>query len=186
MALKTDEEIALAVQRGETEAFGILAERYEAKISRYARKFLFGTEDIKDLVQEVFIKTFVNIKSFDPERSFSSWIYRIAHNVFINAIKKNVREKILFFDFDLLFPHPTARETADGDLKNEELRQMLDSGLNQLSAKYREALILFYFEDKNYKEIAEILEIPAATVGVRLRRGREMLKNVLFKHKKYE
>lgn len=185
MQLKTDEEIAVQVQRGETESFGELAERYEAKISRYARRFLFGTEDIKDLVQDIFIKAFVNIKSFDPGRSFSSWIYRIAHNVFINAIKKNTREKILFFDFDLIFPHPIARETADGDLNKQELKNLLDSGFNKLGAKYREALVLFYIEEKNYKEIGEILEIPAATVGVRLKRGRDKLKDILLKDKKY-
>jgi len=185
MQLKTDEEIAAQVQYGQTENFGILAERYEAKISRYGRRFLFATEDIKDLVQEVFIKAFVNIKSFDLERSFSSWIYRIAHNVFINAIKKNTREKIKFFDFDLIFPHPIARETADGDLNKEELKNYLDSGLKKLDAKYREALVLFYIEEKNYKEIADILEIPVATVGIRLKRSREILKNILLKDKKY-
>jgi len=180
-----DEEIAVMVQGGETESFGILAERYEAKISRYARRFLFGAEDTKDLVQEIFIKAFINIKSFDSGRSFSSWIYRIAHNVFINAIKKNTREKIQFFDFDLIFPHPIARETADGDLNKKELKNLLDSGLSRLDVKYREVLVLFYIEEKNYKETAEILEIPQATVGVRLRRGREKLKEIMLKDKKY-
>jgi len=186
MQIKTDEEIAVIVQNGQTESFGLLAERYEAKISRYGRRFLFGIEDTKDLVQEIFIKAFVNIKSFDSTRSFSSWIYRIAHNVFINAIKKNTREKIQFFDFDLIFPHPIARETADGDLNKRELKNLLESGLNKLGAKYREALVLFYIEEKNYKEIAEILEVPIATVGIRLRRAKEMLKNIIVNEKKYE
>ena len=88
MTEQTDEQIAQAVQKGDSSAFGLLVERYEPKLLRYAKKFLFDYEDGKDIVQEVFIKAYSNIQSFDSGRSFSSWIYRIAHNEFINAIRK--------------------------------------------------------------------------------------------------
>src|ERR1039457_56959 len=103
MTEQTDEQIAIAVQKGDAQAFGALVERFEPKLLRYARKFLFDYEDGKDMVQEVFIKAYSNIQSFDADRSFSSWIYRIAHNEFINAIRKKGREPISFFDPDTLF-----------------------------------------------------------------------------------
>ena len=174
-----DEEIAVRVISGDGESFGLLVERYEAKITRYARKFLFDIEDSKDLVQEVFIKAYVNIRSFDPSRKFSPWIYRIAHNEFINAGKKRSRMPVFSFDFDLLFPHPAASETADAETNRRDMRELLDRSLGTLSPKYREPLVLYYFEEMDYREIADILQIPVATVGVRLRRGREMLQKMI-------
>jgi len=109
----TDENIAERVQSGETEFFGVLAKRYENKMTRYARKFLFGYKDTEDSVQEVFLKAFVNIRSFDISRKFSSWIYRIAHNEFINVIKKKRREPIPFVNIDTLLPTFVSEETAD-------------------------------------------------------------------------
>jgi len=177
---KTDEEIAAQVQKGDIESFGVLMERYENKLTRYGKKFLADNEDIKDLVQEVFIDAYMNIKGFDANRKFSSWIYRIAHNKFINTVKKKWREMIFPFDLDLLFPQPIAEETADGELHKQDLKKILDQCLNDISPKYREPIVLYYFEDMDYKEIAEILEIPVSTVGVRLRRGKAILKK-LFK-----
>ena len=186
MPQRTDEEIAAQIQNGEIESFGMLTERYERKISHYARKFIFNSDDIEDLVQEVFIKAYVNLKSFDTSRKFSSWLYRIAHNEFINAIKKKSREKITFFDlnFDLLFPHISLSKTFDDDIKNEELKLMLDRCLGKISPKYREVLVLYYFEEMNYQEIADILRIPVSTVGVRLKRGKTILKKIIDQSEK--
>ena len=87
---KSDEDIAREVQQSSTEAFGLLIERYEPKILRYGRKFLYQYEDVEDAVQDTFIKAFTNIQSFNSDLKFSPWIYRIAHNTFINVIKKFV------------------------------------------------------------------------------------------------
>ena len=84
----TDEAIVIRVQSGDAESFAMLVERYEQKMLRYTKRFLFQMEDTEDLVQEVFLKAFVNIKSVDTTRKFSSWLYRIAHNESINALKK--------------------------------------------------------------------------------------------------
>ena len=89
----TDEQIVMKVQAGDTESFRVLVERYEPKMHRYAKRFLFAADDAKDLLQEIFIKTYVNIKSFDSERRFSPWIYRIAHNEFVNALKKKEKRE---------------------------------------------------------------------------------------------
>jgi len=178
MTQQTDEQIAQAVQKGDSSAFGALVERYEPKLLRYAKKFLFNYEDGKDTVQEVFIKAYSNIQSFDPGRSFSSWIYRVAHNEFINAIRKKGREPISFFDPDTLFPHPTAGSQADDDLKKSEIKQMVEKCLAKLDPKYREPLVLYYFEDMDYKQISEIMRIPVSTAAIRLKRGRASLQKI--------
>lgn len=177
----SDEEIAVLVQKGDIESFRVLVERYEPKITRYARRFFFDGDEGKDLVQDVFIKAYVNIKSFDASRRFSPWIYRIAHNEFVNNIKKRQkeRENVSVFDFDVLVPHLIAKETADDGFNKAEVKTMLDHSLNKLGAKYREPLLLYYFEDMDYREIADILHIPISTVGVRLQRGRAMLKKIV-------
>jgi RNA polymerase sigma-70 factor (ECF subfamily) len=182
MNQKTDEEIASQVQQSDTESFGILVERYESKITRYARKFLSHSQEIEDLVQEVFIKTYENIQSFNIKMKFSPWIYRIAHNEFVNALKKKGRLPLYFFDFDAVLPHPLAKETADGKTNEREIKNMLDKWLSKLRPKYREPLVLYYFEELNYQEIAEVLHIPVSTVGVRLNRGKDILKNILKNH----
>ena len=178
---RKDEEVAIQVQKGDIESFRILVERYEPKMTRYAKRFFFDGDEGKDLVQEVFIKAYVNIQSFDASRRFSPWIYRIAHNEFVNNIKKRQkeRENVSIFDFDLLFPHLVAKETADDGFNKAEVKGMLEHSLNTLNAKYREPLVLYYFEDMDYREIADILHIPISTVGVRLQRGRAMLKKIV-------
>lgn len=183
MKNKTDEEIAKVVQGGDVHSFGFLVERYEKKLRRYAGRFLFGYEDGEDLVQEVFLKAFSNIKGFDIDRSFSSWIYRIAHNEFINAIKKKGKEPLPFFDPDTLFPHPVDPHQADDDVKVADLKRMLELCLKELGPKYREVLVLYYYEDMDYKTISDVLQIPTSTVGIRLKRGKAALQesyNKLF------
>ncbi len=177
---KNDESLARAVQQGDSGAFNELVKRYEAKMLRYARKFLFRGDDCKDVVQEVFIKAYINIKSFDPNRRFSPWLYRIAHNEFINAVKKKIRLPFSF-DLDAVFPHPLAKETADSDADRGDIKKMLDRSLERIGPKYREVLVLYYYEDFDYKEIAEILKIPISTVGVRLSRGKAELKQHMTK-----
>ncbi|MCK5123249.1 MAG: RNA polymerase sigma factor [Candidatus Pacebacteria bacterium] len=175
----TDEEIARLVQSGEIESFDILIERYEAKMKRYAKRFLFDYEEAEDLAQEVFLKVYINIQSFKTSKKFSSWIYRIAHNEFINAIKKKGKEPISFFDSDVLFPHPVSKENTDKQITESELRAMLDKCINKLKPKYREPIVLYYFEELSYKEIADILCIPISTVGIRLRRGKKIMQSLL-------
>ncbi len=182
----SDEEIAKAVQQGDVELFGVLIERFEQKMMRYARKFLFGYEDAEDMVQIIFLKAFTNIKSFDTGRSFSSWIYRIAHNEFINAIKKKKREPLSLFSFDSVFPHPAAKEETDKNIKQKETIEEIEKYLGKLEPKYREPLVLFYIEELSYKEISDIMKIPTATVGVRIRRAKQKIKDIHNKEEKYD
>lgn len=179
LSQQPDEEIARIVQSGDIEAFGELVARYEAKMMRYARKFLFQYHDAEDAVQDVFLKAYSNIHSFRVSKKFSSWLYRIAHNTFINIIKKNKREPVRFFDFDTIFPHPLSSENADDEIHREDIEKFVDRSLGNLHYKYREVLIFYYLEEMSYTEIAEILRIPSSTVGVRLRRAKQQLKKYL-------
>ncbi len=176
---ETDERIAERVQSGEADEFGELVARYQPKLMRYARKFLPDRDDAEDIVQEVFIKAFSNIQSFDVSRRFSPWIYRIAHNEFVNELKKKAARRVVFsFDIDTLLPHLAAPERTDRGELDRDLRETLEGHLDRLDPKYREPLILYYLEEMGYKEISDILQIPVSTVGVRLARARAQLTKV--------
>lgn len=176
MAHETDEMIARAVQGGDSERFGELIERYQGKLLRYARKFILDPDDAEDIVQDVFVKAYQNINSFDAARRFSPWIYRIAHNEFVNEIKCRYARRIVpVLDFDAMFPHLLAPDTADSVAVERDLRIALDAHLAELDPKYREPLILYYLEEMSYAEISDIMQIPVSTVGVRLARARALL-----------
>ena len=177
----TDEQIVLMIQKGDKEKFGILMKRYDQKLSRYGQKFLSRKETIEDIVQDVFISTFENINSFKPSLKFSSWIYRIAHNAFINGLKKQEHSPIPFFDFDTFISHPIYEDPIEKEREFEEINKLVEIGLDKLKPKYKEAIILHYIEDLSYKEISDILQIPVGTVGIRIMRGREALKDVYQK-----
>lgn len=179
---KTDEEIAAKVQAGDAEGFGELMDRYQDKLMRYARTFLKDQDDARDAVQDAFIKAYQNIMSFDATRRFSPWIYRIAHNEFLNLIKKKHSSRTVFtIDFDTLFPHLSAPDTADSAALERDTREIVERELQKLDAKYREPLVLYYMEGMDYKEISNVLQIPVSTVGVRLARAKAILQRLAGK-----
>ncbi len=179
--LETDEEIARRVQNGNKEIFGMLVERFEHKLLRYGNKFLSNSDDVQDLVQDVFVSVYQNIQSFDPSQRFSPWIYRIAHNTFVSGMRKHSRNPLLLFDFDTFISHAVYEDPAQAQREQKEMRAMIDRGLDEISPKYREILILYYLEEIPYKEIADILEVPTGTVSIRLMRGKEELRKVYKK-----
>ncbi len=174
----SDEDLAKLVQGGDVEKFGLLMKRYSDKLFRYGKKFLTNEDNIEDVVQDVFIKTYQNIKSFNTSQRFSPWIYRIAHNTYINAIKKQNRGPLYLFDFDTLISHTVVEEDpVIKEREQVEFKQIVEKGLSKIDLKYREILILYYIEDLSYKEISDILEVPVGTVGVRIMRAKQILKN---------
>ncbi len=176
----SDEALALRVQAGDQAAFNVLVERYIPRLLRYGRRFTL--DDAEDQVQEALIKAYVNINSFDHHQRFSPWLYRIAHNEFIDAIRRRRREPVPFFDPDTLFPHPVSLEAADRGIHEQQLHAMLDTCLNQLEVRYREPMVLRYLQELSYQEIADVLRIPVGTVGIRLRRGLAKLKKIYQSH----
>jgi RNA polymerase sigma-70 factor (ECF subfamily) len=171
-----DEELARLVQGNNTDAFGVLLSRYQPKLLRYGRKFMAREEHIEDVVQEIFIKAYQNIESFDVSRSFSPWIYRIAHNAFANALRQRSREPIIFLDLDTLVAHPSYERDPAGEEERAHMQSLVSQGLEALSSSHREVLVLYYLEELSYQEIADVLRVPIGTVGVRLSRAREALK----------
>ena len=177
-----DAAAAVAVQRGEAFAYRALVERYHAPLVRYARRFLGHAEDADDVIQEVFLRAYERIRQYDARRPFSTWIYRIAHNACIDHLKHRKREPIPFFDPDTLFPHPIARDTPEDHVTRAEILDAIERNLTSLDAKYREVVVLFYIAERSYEEIADILRIPVATVGVRLKRARDRLRAYRTSH----
>lgn len=174
----TDEELVKEVQAGKVDYFGELMARYETKIMGYLNRLTRNREDARDISQDVFIKVFRNIQSFDLSQRFSPWIYRIAHNEAVNTLKKRIREPLNFFDPEVLWPHPVAADNPQNEAEREELKKTLLACMDDLDEKYREVLVLRYFEDMDYKDIAEVMQLPVVTVGVRLNRGKERLRKI--------
>ena len=186
MAEQTDEDIALKVQSGNTQLFGVLVERYEAKIKRYAKKFLFGYDDIQDLIQDVFVKAYTNIKGFDSGRKFSSWLYRIAHNELVNNLKKKNKSFLPLFDLDTFSPHYYFNnDNVNEKIDRKNTMKLIDKCFDELNVKYKEPIILYYLENLSYKEIADVMSIPVSTVGIRIKRAKKIMRSI-FEKKGYK
>jgi RNA polymerase sigma-70 factor (ECF subfamily) len=179
---KTDEEIVSLVKEGNADIFSEIIFRYEEKLRRYARRFLFDRSDIDDLVQDVFIKTYINLNSFDQDKKFSPWIYRIAHNEYVNSLKKKLSSRVFSLDFDEFLPQILANEKTDSMSEQMFDTAFLDKHLSSVDDKYREPLVLYFFEEMDYKEISQVLRIPVSTVGVRIKRGKDKLKKILLEN----
>lgn len=178
----TDEELVLLTLEDKNN-FGALVERYQAKLGRYiARLGVHNPEDQSDVLQDIFLKTYRNLNGFDTSLQFSSWMYRIAHNEAISWYrKKNVRpeghmiadsEEMLSF---LSGKSEAADETFDMKINAKELNE----ALYRIDDKYKQVLILRFFEHKEYEEISDILKIPTGSVGTLLHRGKKQLASAL-------
>lgn len=178
---QSDEEIAALVQAGDIDFFGVLVHRYKEKMIRYARKFLSDNEDINDIIQEIFIKVYKNIQSFDIKRKFSPWLYRIAHNELVNALKKRKKNILPIFEVDTFLPHSFQDNSFGQNIDRQDIQKIINKCLDLLEPKYREPIILYYLEDLSYKEIAEVMRVPISTVGVRIKRAKEMMKSIFKK-----
>ena len=184
MALKTsdlsDEQLVAEIRENNKELYSEIMRRYQTKLSHYLKKFFRSQDELDDVLQEVFIKVYRNLYGFDIEKKFSSWIYRITHNEAINHLKKNSKKNISLDE--------TEWEIIDEKLDlpshvdSVQLREKIQVALSELKEKYREPLILYYFEQKTYEEISDILHLPRNTVGILIMRGKSKLKEIL----KYE
>ena len=129
----TDEIVAKKVQGGDTEAFNELVRRYESKLLRYGKRFIATNEDIEDNVQDIFIRAYQNIQSFDVAQKFSPWIYRIAHNVFVNEIRSRSRKPYTTFAFDEFIPHFSYTNEQQSNAEREEVTALLEKNIVALS-----------------------------------------------------
>jgi RNA polymerase sigma-70 factor, ECF subfamily len=178
---KEDDELVALIISGEKNYYAALVTRYEDKLNRYIAKFIYDENSRLDLLQDIFLKVYQNLNSFNNDYKFNSWIYRIAHNECINSLRKKKIETTGLIDFDTILPSLFANEQADDYALEKERKEEIEKVLNQLNFKYKEILVLSFFEDLNYNEISEVLHIPISTVGVRLRRAKIELKKILTK-----
>jgi len=176
----SDENLAVLTQKSDNNAFEFLVIRYEEKIKRYLSRML-NKADVEDISQNVFLKAFININSFNEKLKFSAWIYRIAHNEAVNHLKK--RKTLPLFDFDIFLPHQSyIKQEVEDEATKTEIKNEIEACLEKITPKYKEIILLFYFEDFSYQQIADVLRIPQATVGVRLKRAREEVKKIYLKN----
>jgi RNA polymerase sigma-70 factor, ECF subfamily len=123
---------------------------------------------------------YINLRSFDPNRQFNAWAYRITQNEMVNYLRKHRQTTELNEDFqysDMFDDRPDLAEEIDKDIEAQQLHSLID----KLPMKYREVLVLHYFQNCDYESIATIINKPTSTVGTRLRRAKAQLKQLHVK-----
>ncbi|MBU1165253.1 RNA polymerase sigma factor [Patescibacteria group bacterium] len=175
---KTDEELVVYIREENKEYFSYILDRYESKLRRYLYKFIHDLDDVDDLLQNTFLNAYINLQSFNSSKKFSSWIYRIAHNLAINLIKKN-KFTISIDENELLAFKLESKISVKKEFQNKELSDQLSKAINKLPEKYKVPFVLKYFEDRSYEEISDILRKPKNTVGTMISRAKDILKNEL-------
>lgn len=181
---KTDEAlVALALE--DKAYFACIISRYQEKLGRYVRRLSrFSDDDVDDVLQEVFIKVYTNLNNFDADLSFSSWIYRIAHNTVVSLHRKHmVRPEghMVDIDDDILHSIVDAGEDVEKENDTQYLRKHLLQAMDQMPQKYKDILVLRFFEEKEYREISDILQKPAGSVATLINRAKTQLKKEFIK-----
>ena len=179
MADKTDEEIIELYKSGEKEAFKFLINRYTPPLFNFALR-LTNKNDAPDMVQDIFIKAWKNIKKFDSKKaSFKTWIFTIAKNTITDFLRK--KRSILFTEVEESFSEniPDENLLPDEALQKLEDVETLNKILEKLHPNYREVLILHYQEELTFEEIGHILNKPLNTVKSYHRRAIIELRKML-------
>ncbi len=190
-----DAALVAALKAGSEEAFGVLIAEYSQPLYALIARSLQDPADAADITQEVFIKVFRSIRSFNGESSLRTWLYRIALHEASNQRRWWSRHKRQELTIDAPLG---AAETDEGDdafclgatladgqgspyqqAENAELKVRVENCLRQLPETFRTVVVLREMEGFSYDEIAEILRVPAGTVKSRLMRGRAALKEIL-------
>jgi RNA polymerase sigma-70 factor (ECF subfamily) len=172
----SDEEVIEKVRTSDKNFYAVIIDRYQKKLIRYANNLIKDEDKATDIVQESFIKAYINLNSFNIEKKFSSWIYRIVHNQVINQAKKYYKETPLQEDWDF-----KSDDDIEKDFETKETTENVEQCLNKMPFLYREPLTLYYIEEKTYEEISDILKIPMGTVATRINRAKKIMKNICQK-----
>jgi RNA polymerase sigma-70 factor (ECF subfamily) len=175
---QSDEEIVEQIVAGDTEMFAEVIARYQKPLIVYTRRITFSQQAAEDVTQNTFIKSYQNLRGFDTSKKFSSWIYRIAHNEAVNYVRKHKRE-ITTSEETWFDSKASERESVESAVDRKLSNELLASVLKELPLKYREPIVLHTLEGKSYEEVSDILRIPTATVGTRIRRGKSKLKAII-------
>jgi len=173
-------------QNGDYHAFDLLMERHHARAYQYALKLTKHAEEARDVVSEGFIRVFRAIRQFRSNSAFTTWLYRILRNCFLDMRKRKTLKVVASLD--------AVRETDDGEIQiqvvdnhispHEEAEKSDHSSrvrrsIGQLTPIQRDMIILYHAEQMSYEEIAFALDLPVGTVKSRLNRARIALKDIL-------
>jgi RNA polymerase sigma-70 factor (ECF subfamily) len=182
-SLDADNLIVERCLAGEEAAWEDLVRLHTRRVYAICYRFAGSDHKAQDLTQEVFLRVFRSLKNFRAgEGSFTVWLGRLARNLLIDDYRKNKLERATDSIEERLplIENTTATSTrADGMLAGREASEMLQSALQRLSPELRETVILRDLEELEYREIAEVLQIPEGTVKSRLNRGRADLARIL-------
>lgn len=178
----TDNEIIKIIYSWDIDAFYCIVNKYEEKILKYILRITnIDLADAENLLQEVFIKVYRNINDYNNDFQFSSWIYRIAHNLTIDFHRKNKDKIAISLESDdseywNLIEIIDSWINIEKNLKSKELIKKIVDVLNLVDVKYKEVLVLKFLEEKNYDEISDILKIPLWSVATLINRWKKQFK----------
>ena len=180
----TDEELVKSSLQNE-DAFYSLIKRYEPVLLRYIRRMTqVNREEAEDLLQDIFIKIYRNLNGFDTNLKFSTWAYRIAHNEIISQYRKKRQNR---YSVELDADDKESRSIAgiltdtlnvESDYLDKEKARTVRTALEELPSKYRDILVMHYFEELNYREISDILQKPSGSVATLLNRAKDRFKKI--------
>lgn len=169
-----DKDILIRAKAGDLEAFEYILSFYEKAIYNYCLRILKNSPNALDATQETFIKVFIHRKEIDPEKNIKTWIFTIATNTAYDFLRSKKRKQEVSLDEE--------NETI-ANIKayypQEGLLSDVEKALEEINSEYKRVLLLFYQQGFEYKEIAEILEMPINTVKTHISRGKEQLKERL-------
>ena len=189
--------VGLLVRRavgGDAAAWEEIVQRHHRRIYNVCYRFAGDSDNAQDLTQEVFIKMYRTLSSYDSSKgAFMTWVTTITRNLLVDHFRKTKGDRIT----DSLDSVPSEHEDAqplseqiadrgiapDAAVQSRETREMVHFALQKLSPELREAVILRDLQDMDYKEIAEVLAIPQGTVKSRISRGRAELARLLERTK---
>lgn len=172
-----DAEVVARVLRGDLEAFALLVDRYQDEFTAYAKHMTGSADEAADIVQESLVRAYRSLRRCgDPDR-FKGWLFRIVSNqckTHVTRRKRREKERIDDVAYALRSPHE-----ADADAREAELRQQLEDALQELPSDQREALVLKYIQELSIEEMAEMVGASSSALKMRLKRGREALREKL-------
>jgi RNA polymerase sigma-70 factor (ECF subfamily) len=185
-----DEDFRLVAraQGGDLKSYDALITRHRGKIFAMIRNMIHQEADAWDLSQEVFIKAWQALPRFEAKARFSTWLYRIAHNVVYDFTRKRKIESAgelndEIFNSDRIDPAavatPGTAQAPDESMVHGELRAKIEAALAKISAEHREVVILKDVQGLSYKEIADAMDCTLGTVMSRLFYARQKLQALL-------
>ena len=171
---KEEAHIIKEILNGKTEQYEYFLDRYGQQVFVLVDRIVSCQEDAEELTQDVFLKAFQQLSSFKAESSFSTWIYRIATNIAISAVRKK-RNDVLRLD-DSVFANFSDTQVDEAlEDESEEQMERLQQAMNQLEADERALITLYYLEEKPLAEVAFILGMTEGNAKVKLHRIRKKL-----------